>query len=223
MKTINKTFLALSFLVLFTQCNKTDKSIESKKSEVSNQEKISKTSDDKKSKLEVISFDKNDPYTKYFLNLDTDEYHLDFDLRYDKKFMSFFSDPVKKYDLAKKLLKYNSISQRKKQIILMSMYSLPLDKRLELLEYSYELFNQEIFDSTTLNYSIACPSFKNKPIFYINYKNKDLTNILEEIKLNKNVKDHVKTRVSMIISGEMYNKGVRQDWKWGQYKPQTKK
>ncbi|MFK7749076.1 MAG: hypothetical protein AB8B65_11830 [Kordia sp.] len=223
MKKINKTLLALSTLVLFTQCNKVEKSLESKKSELSNQVKISKTSDDKKDKLEVVSFDKSDPYAKYFLSLDTDEYHLDFDLRYDKKFMSFFNDPLKEYDLAKKLLKYNLMSQRKKQIILMSMYSLPLDKRLELLDYSYELFKQEIFDSTTLNYSIACPSFKNKPIFYIDYKNKDLVKTLKEIKSNKNVKNNVKTRIDMIISGEMYNKGVQQDWKWGQYKPKNKK
>jgi len=157
---------------------------------------------------------KDDDFVRYIINFDGENNTYDQDLWVDKSFMKFHKQPLKNYNKAKILLADNDLHPRNKHIVSMSMYKLPLKLRLDLLEFSYLLFDKGIIDNTNLYYSIGTVVIENKPTFYVNYKNSKVREVLNNILNNDKTEDFLKHIVKQILSGEKYKKGEKLKWNW---------
>jgi len=156
-------------------------------------------------KKSSCNIDSTKSYTKYITNIKDDTLHLRDDLIYDKKFKNALNNPKEVLSQVKKILSCKQISYDKKFVSLMSMSSLDLGGRIELLESCYESFKKNNLSLKLLKISISMYYYfyRENPI-YINYDNENLVKLLNQIKSEKRVDKAFQENISEILSGKEY-------------------
>lgn len=94
------------------------------------------------------------------------------------------------------------------------MCELTLKKRIEFLDFVFELYLDGKVNETCVYYSITSKPIEKKPVFYINYKDNEVKQILNKIRSHERTDKSIITQIDMILSGEWYNIGLDKDWDW---------
>lgn len=154
-------------------------------------------------------------YYGYFENTNFDDIFFIYDLvDYDVYFKKVIQDSYKYYETAKYLLCSDDVRTRNKEIICLTMCELTLKKRIEFLDFVFELYLDGKVNETCVYYSITSKPIEKKPVFYINYKDNEVKQILNKIRSHERTDKSIITQIDMILSGEWYNIGLDKDWDW---------
>ena len=99
---------------------------------------------------ENLTFDLNNEYINYIINFDEENFSgMYLDLTGDEKFVALSNNPDAYLNDAKLLL-MSDITTLKKEVVIISMYDLSMEKKLYFLDYVFSNFKQKILSEFDL-------------------------------------------------------------------------